>query len=145
MNSEQLCRAIDEIHNSIIQAYNRSHHCLLIGILICLAVRKDSAQAQNHSLTMEEATRAGIEAYIYGYPLVTMEMTRRVMTNVEKPEGTRAPMGQFVRMREYPSPLFRDVTAPNADTLYTTAWIDVGKEPWVLSLPDAHDRYYLFP
>jgi hypothetical protein len=92
-----------------------------------------------------EALPAGGDAYIYGYPLVTMEMTRRVMTNVEKPEGTRAPMGQFVRMREYPSAAFRDVTAPNADTLYTTVWIDVGQEPWVLSLPDAHDRYYLFP
>lgn len=86
-----------------------------------------------------------VEAYIYGYPLVTMEMTRRVMTNVESPVGTRAPMGQFVRMREYPTAAFRDVTAPNADTLYTTAWVDVGKEPWVLSLPDADDRYYLFP
>src|SRR5262245_3258377 len=88
-----------------------------------------------------EAVPDGIDAYVYGYPLVTMEMTRRVMTNVRQPEGTRAPMGQFVRMREYPSAAFRDVTAPNADTLYTTAWLDVGKEPWVLSLPDAHDRY----
>jgi hypothetical protein len=92
-----------------------------------------------------EALPHAVEAYIYGYPLVTMEMTRRVMTNVAKPEGTRAPMGQLVRMREYPDAAFRDVTAPNADTLYTTAWIDVGDEPWVLSLPDADDRYYLFP
>ena len=37
------------------------------------------------------------------------------------------------------------VTAPNADTLYTTAWIDVSKEPWVLSVPDMGDRYYLLP
>ena len=85
------------------------------------------------------------EAYIYGYPLVTMEMTRRVMTNVAAPAGTRAPMGQFARIRQYPDATFRDVTAPNADTLYTTAWIDVGKEPWVLSLPDMKGRYYLFP
>jgi len=92
-----------------------------------------------------DAVPTGVEAYVYGYPLVTMEMTRRVMTNVEKPGGTRAPMGQFVRMREYPDAAFRDVTAPNADTLYTTAWIDLDKEPWVLSLPDANDRYYLFP
>ena len=92
-----------------------------------------------------EAVPLGVEAYIYGYPLVTMEMTRRIMTNVEKPEGTRAPMGNFVRMREYPTAEFRDVTAPNADTLYTTAWIDVGQEPYVLSLPDMKDRYYLFP
>jgi hypothetical protein len=85
------------------------------------------------------------DAYIYGYPLVTMEMTRRVFTNVAKPEGNHAPMGQLIRAREYPNASFRDVTAPNADTLYTTAWIDVGAEPWVLSIPDMMGRYYLFP
>ena len=85
------------------------------------------------------------DAYIYGYPLVTMEMTRRVITNVAVPEGTRAPMGQLIKLREYPNASFRDVTAPNADTLYTTAFIDVGKEPWMLSIPDMKDRYYLFP
>src|SRR5262245_66317950 len=88
----------------------------------------------------KEAMDIGIEAYIYGYPLVTMEMTRRVMSNVAAPEGTRAPMGQFVKMRSYPDATFRDVTAPNADTLYTSAWIDVGDEAWVLSLPDMTDR-----
>jgi hypothetical protein len=85
------------------------------------------------------------DAYIYGYSLVTMEFTRRVMTNVAAPEGTRAPMGQFVRARAYPDASFRDVTAPNADTLYTTAWADLGAEPWVLTIPDMHDRYFLFP
>jgi hypothetical protein len=71
------------------------------------------------------------DAYIFGYPLVTMEMTRRVMTNAAAPEGMRAPMGQFAKARTYPDASFRDVTAPNADTLYTVAWIDVGAEPWV--------------
>lgn len=85
------------------------------------------------------------DAYIYGYPLVTMEVTRRVMTNAVKPEGTHAPMGQFVRMRTYPDAKFRDVTAPNADTLYSTAWLDLANEPWVLSLPDMGDRYFLMP
>lgn len=85
------------------------------------------------------------DAYIFGYPLVTMEMTRRVMTNVASPEATRAPMGQFLKARSYPNSSYRDVTAPNADTLYTTAWIDVGKEPWVLSLPDMKGRYFLMP
>lgn len=74
-----------------------------------------------------------------------MEMTRRVMTNVEAPAGTRAPMGRLVLMRHYPDSSFRDVTAPNADTLYTTAWIDVGEEPWILGLPDMKDRYFLMP
>ena len=85
------------------------------------------------------------DAYIYGYALVTMEMTRRVVTNVARPEGTKAPMGQIIKLREYPTPAFKDVTAPNADTLYTTAFFDVGNEPWVLSIPDTKGRYALFP
>src|SRR5262249_8610205 len=40
---------------------------------------------------------------------------------------------------------FRDVTAPNADTLYSTAWLDLSKEPYVFSLPEMGDRYYLMP
>lgn len=85
------------------------------------------------------------DAYIYAYPLVTMEMTRRVITNVAESKGTRAPMGQLIKLRQYPDAKFRDVTAPNADTLYTTAFFDVGDEPWVVSLPDLNGRYALFP
>jgi hypothetical protein len=85
------------------------------------------------------------DAYIFGYPLVTMEMTRRVITNVAAPVGTRGPMGQIIKLREYPNASFKDVTAPNADTLYTTAFFDVGKEPWVFSIPDMNGRYALLP
>jgi len=102
------------------------------------------AKAEADAKTVE-ALALATEAYVYAYPLVTMEMTRRIMTNVAAPEGTRAPMGEFVRMREYPTSKFRDVTAPNADTLYTTTWIDVSKEPWIVSIPDMKGRYFLFP
>ena len=96
-------------------------------------------------LTAAQATELGMEAYIFGYPLITMEYTRRGLTNVEKVEGSRAPMGQLARLRQYPAVDDHLVTAPNADTLYTTGFIDVSKEPYILSLPDANDRYYLFP
>lgn len=86
-----------------------------------------------------------LEAYAYFYPLVTMEMTRRVITNAASVEGTHGPMGHLIKLREYPDASFRDVTAPNADTLYTTAFLDVSKEPWLVSLPDFADRYALFP
>ncbi len=99
----------------------------------------------NDSLTEDEALAIATEAYIYGYPLVTMEMTRRVMTNVATPKDMRGPMGQFIYARTYPDASFRDVTAPNADTLYSSAWLDLAKEPYVLSLPDEGDRYYLMP
>ena len=108
------------------------------------AATEVKAKAEADAKTVE-ALALATEAYVYAYPLVTMEITRRVMTNVAAPEGTRAPMGQVVRLREYPSAKFRDVTAPNADTLYTTTWIDVSKEPWVISIPDMKERYFLFP
>jgi len=76
------------------------------------------------------------DAYIYGYPLVTVEMTRRVITNMPRIEGTRGPMGQIISLRQYPDASYRDVTAPNADTLYSTGFFYVDKEPWVFSFPD---------
>ena len=85
------------------------------------------------------------DAYVFGYPLVTMEMTRRVVTNVEKVEGTRGPMGTLIKIRAYPDASFKDVTAPNADTLYASAFFDVGDEPWVFAQPDMGDRYFLLP
>jgi hypothetical protein len=48
-------------------------------------------------------------------------------------------------LRHYPTAAFRDVTAPNADTLYSAAWLDLSREPYILSIPDAHGRYYLLP
>jgi hypothetical protein len=96
-------------------------------------------------VTGAEDFGVAVDAYVYGYPLVTMEYTRRIMTNVAAAEGNRGPMGTIVKARSYPDASFRDVTAPNADTLYTTAWIDVGQEPWVLDQPDMGDRYFLLP
>ena len=92
-----------------------------------------------------EAFETAKDAYIYAYPLMTMEMTRRVSTNVTTPAGIAAPMGQFAKLREYPNASFNTVTAPNADTLYTVTWLDVSKEPWVISIPDLKGRYALFP
>jgi len=85
--------------------------------------------------TPAEAEAIGEDAYIYGYPLITMDLTRQVTTNVAAPEGLRAPVGQFANAREFPTAASRDVTAPNADTLYSSAWLDLSKV----------DRYYLMP
>ena len=103
------------------------------------------AKAAEALVKEKEAKDTGIEAYIYAYPLVTMELTRRVSTNVAAPEGSKAPMGQFAKLRGYPAVDDHTVTAPNADTLYTIAWLDVSKEPWIVSAPDMKGRYFLLP
>jgi hypothetical protein len=108
--------------------------------LAILGAQPSVAQGQG-KLSEKEAAEIGTEAYIYGYPLVTVEMTRRVTTNVESLAGLRAPMGQFANAREYPNASYKDVTAPNADTLYSSAFLDLSKEPYILSLPDEANRY----
>jgi hypothetical protein len=119
----------------------------LAFLLIAVAVSHTAAQegASTATLSADEATAIATDAYVYGYPLVTVEMTRRVLTNVVAPVGLRTPMGRFINAREYPTAAFKDVTAPNADTLYSSAFLDLSKEPYILSIPDAKGRYYLMP
>src|SRR6476620_6137155 len=114
-----------------------------LGLLVATSLNSISRAEDGVVSNLMEGSDAfalAVEAYTFGYPLVTMEMTRRVITNVVEPKGTKGPMGQLIKLREYPNASFRDVTAPNADTLYTTAFFDVGNEPWVLSIPDMKDR-----
>ncbi len=117
-------------------------------LMICLATLLSLGTAQTSyadDASRQRMLDAGVDAYVYGYPLVTMEITRRVMTNVAAPDGRRAPMGQFANLREYPNAAFRDVTAPNADTLYSVAWVDLSREPSILSIPEERGRYFMMP
>lgn len=86
-----------------------------------------------------------LQAYVYAYPLVLMEITRRVSTNVEAPIGFYAPMNQFTHMRAFPDHTFTDVVRANVDTLYSAVWLDVSQEPVVLSVADTGGRYYMLP
>jgi len=118
----------------------------IASTLLCLVVAGCGATSKlADDAKQVEAFESAKDAYVYAYPLMTMEMTRRVSTNFVKPEGTFAPMGQFAKLREYPNASFNAVTAPNADTLYTMTWLDVSTEPWVVSVPDVKGRYFLFP
>ncbi len=106
---------------------------------------RSDAKAAEDLVKTKEAQETGIDAYIYAYPLVTMELTRRQFTNVQQADAAHAPMGQFLKLRTYPAVDNHAVTAPNADTLYTTVWLDVSKEPWVVSAPDMQGRFFLLP
>ena len=94
-------------------------------------------------VTPEEARQIAEGAYIYGYSLITTDVTRVQMSNVPKVEGLTAPTGQFINIPRYPPADYRGVSAPNADTLYSLGWLDL-TEPQVFSHPDMGNRYYLF-
>lgn len=94
-------------------------------------------------MSAEEATKLAADAYIFGYPLVLMEVTRHIATTRDGGFGLHAPMNCFAHMRTAPDATMRDVVTPNADTLHSNAWLDVTEEPLVLTVPDLGNRYYL--
>ncbi|WP_210250941.1 DUF1254 domain-containing protein [Bradyrhizobium cytisi] len=102
-----------------------------------------SLPANAQAVTPEEARQIAEGAYIYGYSLITTNVTRVQMSNVPKVEGLTAPTGQFINIPRYPPADYRGVSAPNADTLYSLGWLDL-TEPQVFSHPDMGNRFYLF-
>ena len=122
---------------------DRTSAALCLGILASLPTVTIAEEADRPGVL--EAIQVATEAYVYGYPLVTFDMARRQQTNVAVPDAEHAPMGQMIRMRSYPAVDNHCCAAPNADTLYTEAWLDVSKEPWVFRLPDMGSRYYIAP
>ena len=113
---------------------------VFLGVAVAVGIVK-----RTPALHTEEAVAIAVDAYIYGYPLVTFDMARRQQTNVAVPDAEHAPVGQMLKMRTYPAVDNHCCAAPNADTLYTMAWLDVGKEPWVFSIPDMGNRYFIMP
>jgi hypothetical protein len=93
------------------------------------------------------AETIGVEGYIYLYPLVLMDTTRRQITNVEKVSFSplRTPADVFINIPAFPPADFRAVVRPNFDTLYSSAFLDLSEGPRIVSVPAAGDNYYLLP
>jgi hypothetical protein len=69
---------------------------LLVTVLsscVAMSFVIKSAEAQS-SITEHEAYAIGVDAYLYFYPLVTMDITRKQLTNVESGKGLGGPMNK---------------------------------------------------
>ena len=104
-----------------------------------------ATQVSAPKMTKEEVLEAGVQAVIYGLPIVTMELTKENAINTETPHGMAAPLNQFSHVPQFPPASFKQVVRANVDTLYSSAFLDLSAEPLVLTVPDSHGRYYLLP
>jgi hypothetical protein len=114
---------------------------LFLGIAVLSGVLpvEVRAQASNSAATSEQSrNRLGVlQDYIYGYAPVALEATRDLLTAV--PDATTmagfAPINQFARQNKLVDPNETLIVRPNADTLYTNAWLDLRAEPMILHVP----------
>ena len=118
----------------------------LLLLLACFALAPAATQAaapvpDDRALAVER----GREAYVYGLPLLEFLRVRREQTAVAAPDGRgRAPVNRFSHARGLAGPEDRTVVAPNVDTLYSIAHLDLARGPVVLSHPSMGRRYFVF-
>jgi len=126
------------------------HRFLILNILliiVCIVAIgcANTVTPDQQTVSPQETQQIAYNATVYGFPLVIMDLTRQVMTAVPSTTANGAPVNQFGNKKTFPDASFTNVVNPNADTLYSSAWVDTNKEPVILSLPDTHGRYYLMP
>jgi hypothetical protein len=109
-------------------------------------VIEDRASLTVPALTEDQALAIATDAYLYFYPLITMDLTRKQFTNIEPgKEFGKGPANMFVSIPAYPPADFKGVVRTNFDTLYSIVWLDLTKEALVVSTADTNGRYYLLP
>jgi hypothetical protein len=121
-----------------------------LGVLALLAassaVAQTSASSSSAPVTEEQAHAIAVNAYLYFYPLISIDITRKQSTNIEAgKEFGKGPMNTFVNIPAYPPADLKVVVRINFDTLYSIGWLDLTKEPMIVSAPDTSGRYYLLP
>lgn len=120
---------------------------LLIFMVSCKNEKKDNVNLEEVSLTKADSTNVALvtQAYLYGYPMMTMDYTHKISSNVVSDNGMgKGPINQWGNMHKFPKAGFTEVVRPNLDTYYSVIYADLGKSPLYLHIP-ATKRYYLMP
>ena len=124
---------------------HKARHAVSTALVVSALFAVGPSPGATQSVSQEEAHAIGVDAYVYLYPLVTMEVTRKQLTNMEPGKGFGGPMNGFVNVPAYPTANDKAVVRPNFDTLYSSGWVDLTEEPVIVSVPDTGGRYYLLP
>jgi hypothetical protein len=134
----------------VVQNYrNDLIHFLAVTLIWLTAMAPATAQEANAAKPdwrEQYAYTLGVQAYVYGFPWVYLPTVRYLwVTQPRDPKRVPyAPLNQFWNIPQLADAKYRDGGSPNNDTLYSTAWVDVSKEPIVLSHPDMGERYFTF-
>ncbi|WP_374527062.1 DUF1254 domain-containing protein [Novosphingobium sp.] len=110
------------------------------------ATLPDAAQCQAAALDPEAALAqsVGLQAYIYGYPMIDLLKQQFNETHrVDPAQPVAAPVNAIAVYPHVLTPATQgQLRAANADTLYLNAWIDLSRGPVLVEVPQMDRRYY---
>ena len=124
--------------------------CAATVLLTCAALAGGASAAHaaydpadpDQRAAYDQALAIGAQAYDYGVALLSMDRLFRGSTSVNVPDGRGAgPVNRFSTFRKLADAEDRHVVAPNSDTLYSAAWLDLSHGPVVLHLAPSPRRY----
>lgn len=117
----------------------------LTALMVTLSIA--AAPASASQADYDRGYTLGLEAYKYGLPLVVMNKTFRAQTSIDVPNGRGfGPVNRFNHVRNLATAEDRSVVAPNHDTLYSIAWVDLSDQPQVIHVPRvSKKRYFVLP
>jgi hypothetical protein len=111
----------------------------LIGAIVAVVLILPKAQAQAPDIELRSVAR---DSYVFTYPLVMMYRTMNMQAIDTSSPSFSGGMGKWLHLGPA-SPADTDIVTPNNDTPYSYAWVDLRREPWVLTLPEIMpDRFY---
>ncbi|MGB0838159.1 MAG: DUF1254 domain-containing protein [Flavobacteriaceae bacterium] len=124
----------------------RLRSLIIVPLIIVLTiVTSCNGQSEKTSLSDKEQVAILSKAYLYAYPLLTMDYTFKVSTNTVSPNGMgKAPVNQLAGLKKFPKAGFTGVVRPNVDTYYSLVYADLSQGPLYIHIP-ATERYYLVP
>lgn len=128
--------------------YNTVLKLLILFLIVIVGCQSETTTVTTpegeQEISTDEFLKILGESYIYGYPLILMDLTKRVSTNIDSPHPIKpsAPINQLGHFRKFPDHTLTAVVKPNVDTYYSNAWFDLKEESYVLSIP-ATERYYV--
>ncbi len=81
------------------------------------------------------------EAYVYAYPLVLTDLTREA--SLSSPVADNITPNRFLHIPILANAGFRTVVRPNVDTIYSAAWVDLTREPVLMTVPASDGVYFM--
>ena len=118
----------------------------LAAVAVVLAACSSQAPTPAASTTSPEyqqAYKVGLDAYVYGLPLLVTHSTYRTMTSVNVSQGAYGPVNQFNNVRSTNTSSSTAVVAPGASSLSSIAWLDLRDEPQVLHVPRVKNHNFV--